>query len=193
MAGIGPTHRDAVEACIDELLRLGHQKITMIARKERRKPTPGIIERLLLDSLAEKGLPVTHQTLPDWEESLSGFRACLASLFEQSPPTAMIFQEPELVMAAQQFFAQQGLRIPENVSLFCCDYDPRFEWSVPTVAHSHWDYREVVQRTVDWARNVSSGKTDHEITVMRAKFAPGGTIGPPPSGSLHRGTSGEVW
>jgi len=192
-AGIGPSHQQALEACLGELIRLGHQNISMFARKERRGPVPGPVEQLLIQTLEKEEIPIKDDTLPEWEESLSGFRACLASLFERDPPSAIIFQEPELVMAAQQFFASQGLKIPENVSLFCCDYDPRFEWSVPTIAHSKWDYKEVVQRALAWARNVSSGKTDEEVTIMVAQFVPGGTIAPPPSDKWNRETTGKVW
>ena len=149
IAGVGPSHLEALKECIRELARLGHQRISMFTREERREPIPGPTEDLFINALEEKGLPVTEHTLPDWKESLSGFRACLESLFRRpSPPTAIIFQEPELVMAAQQFFAQQGIRIPDHVSLFCADYDPRFEWSVPVIAHSQWDYKGVIDRAL---------------------------------------------
>lgn len=194
VAGIGPSHKEASGNCIKELIGLGHQRISMFSRKERRGPNPGPIERILLESLEDNRIPVTDHTLPDWEESLSGFRACLESLFSESTkPTAIIFQETGLVMAVQQFFAQQGIRIPDQVSLFCCDYDPRFEWSVPTIAHSRWDYKEVVQRTLNWAQNVSSGVMDTDIRIMKAEFVPGATIGPPPSGNWIKDTEGKVW
>lgn len=193
VAGIGPSHQVALKQCIQKLIDLGHQNITTFARKERRSPNPGPVERLFLEALEAEGLPITDKTLPEWEESLSGFRASLESLFKERPPTAIIFQEPELVMAAQQFFAQQGIRIPDHLSLFCCDYDPRFEWSVPTIAHSRWDYKEVVHRAIDWARNVASGKIDHDMTIMDAEFVEGETIGPPPSGNWDKETAGKVW
>jgi len=193
VAAIGPNHQEALKESIGKLIRLGNQKITMFSRKERRGPDLGEPENLLLETLKDNDLPIREQTLPDWEESLSGFRACLADLFTQTPPTAIIFQEPELVMAAQQFFAQQGLKVPKNVSLFCCDYDPRFEWSIPIIAHSKWDYKDVVQRALGWAQNVSSEKTDHGITIMEAKFVPGGTIAPPPSDKWNQETAGKVW
>jgi len=194
VAGIGPSHREALKECINELVGLGHRRISMFARKERRSPNLGPVERVLLESLKQNELPISDHTLPEWEESLSGFRASLESLFrEPIPPSAIIFQEPELVMAAQQFFAQQGIRIPGNVSIFCCDYDPRFEWAVPTIAHSQWNHKEVVERVLNWAENVSSGVIDKDIKIMKAKFVAGGTIGPPPSGKWVNDTTGKVW
>ena len=192
--GIGPTHDNALKVCLRKLIELGHRHISMFSRRERRIPNPGPIESVFLETLEAGGLPIDTPTLPDWDESLSGFRSSLDSLFAgSSPPTAIIFQEAELVMAALQFFAQQGIRIPDHVSLFCCDYDPRFEWSVPVIAHSRWEYKEVVDRALDWAHKVSSGLEDKAIKIMEAKFVAGETIGPPPSGKWLKDTSGKVW
>jgi DNA-binding LacI/PurR family transcriptional regulator len=194
IAGVGPSHLEALKKCIHELARLGHQRISMFSRKERRKPTPGPAENIFINALEKKELPVTEHTLPDWKESLSGFRACLESLFRcPSPPTAIIFQEPELVMAALQFFAQHGIEIPDHVSMFCTGYDPRFEWSVPCIAHSHWEYKDVVDRALNWAQRVSCGGVDKEIEIMKGKFVAGGTIAPPPSNKWVQAQTGKVW
>ncbi|PXA03362.1 hypothetical protein DDZ13_11740 [Coraliomargarita sinensis] len=193
ISGIGPCHLNALKECLEKLIILGHEKISIFSRKERRPPNPGVPERQLLQTLEENGLPITEQTFPEWEESLSGFRASLQSLFATSRPSAVIFQEPELVMAAQQFLYQQGMKIPEHVSVFCTDYDPRFEWSVPAIAHSKWDFREVVSAAVKWAGNVSNGKPETSKNILDAKFIAGETIGPPPMAKWTRETAGKVW
>ena len=81
-------------------------------------------------------------------------------------------------IAALQFCANRGLRVPQDVSLICTDADPTFAWCQPSVAHIRWDSRPVVRRIVRWAANVSCGQEDLRQTLTPAEFVPGGTIGP---------------
>lgn len=81
-------------------------------------------------------------------------------------------------MAAQQFLAGRGLRVPGDVSLVCTDADPALVWCQPSVAHIRWDSRPVVRRVVRWAANISHGKQDRRQTLTKAEFVSGGTIGP---------------
>ena len=109
---------------------------------------------------------------------MTGFQECLESLFRVTPPTALIIDESPFFLAALQFCARKGLRVPQDVSLICTDDDPHFAWFTPEVAHIRWDRRPVVRRIVRWAANVSRGKTDLRQTLTQAEFVEGGTIGP---------------
>lgn len=178
IAGVGPNKPPAYALATRELIRLGHRRIVLIARRMRRLPEPGSSERAFLNELAAHGMPPGAFHLPDWEESVEGFHAGLEALFRMTPPTALIIQEAVLFNAAQQFLARQGLRVPEDVSLICTDADPTFAWCKPSVAHIRWDSRPVVRRIVRWAANLSSGTPDVRQVLTPAEFVPGGTIGP---------------
>lgn len=193
IAGIGPTHTKSTRDCVERLIQFGHRRIVMFARSECRKSTLRPNEKVVIDTLKAHALPCGSDILPDWEESLRGFRACLSNLFEENAPTALILQEPELLMAAQQFLVDRGLRIPDDVSLFCADYSPLFDWSQPPVTHSKWDHQKVIQRVLDWAKTVSSGGADTIREVVDAEFIEGGTIGPAPTSKLGETVKGEVW
>lgn len=178
MAGVGPNKPPAFAAATRELLTLGHRRIVLLARPRRRLPEPGASERAFLAELVNHGIAPSSYHLPDWEETIESFHERLESLFQVTPPTALIIEEAPFFVAAQQFLAKRKLRVPEDVSVICTDADPTFGWCSPSVAHIRWDSRPVVRRIVRWAANLSQGKADIRQTLTPAEFVPGGTIGP---------------
>lgn len=182
IAGAGLATQTAFTSTTRQLIALGHRRIVMICRSERRKPCPGISERIVLDELAAHGIATSDYNLPDWEETPDGFEALLSSLFRVTPPTALIVGEGTFFLATQQFLARRGIRVPGQVSLICVDSDPSFAWCKPTIAHFHWETAPVVRRIVRWAATVSQGRGDLKQTFTPAEFIPGGTLGPAPKG-----------
>ena len=178
IAGAGPDKRPATLTATRRLFELGHRRIVYLARRARRLPEPGAVEKAYLAELAVLGLTTSRYNLPDWEETVSGFHECLTSLFRMTPPTALVVDESQFFLAAQQFCARKGLRVPEDVSLICTDDDPHFAWFTPEVTHIRWDRKPVVRRIVRWAAMVSKGKADLRQILTRAEFVEGGTIGP---------------
>lgn len=181
MPGTGPDKVPAMIAATRSLIGLGHRRIVLVARRERRLPEPGRAERAILEELKAHGVPVGAFNLPDWKETREGFHELLRSLFQITPPTALIIDEAPLFAAAQQFLAGSGLRVPQQVSLICTDADPIFEWCLPTIAHIRWDSAPVVRRIVRWAAAVSRGRKDLTQTLTPAEFVAGGTVGPAPT------------
>lgn len=182
IAGTGPDKVPALLAATRGLIGFGHRRIVLVARRERRLPEPGRAERAILEELKAHGVPVGPYNLPDWEETRDGVHDLLRSLFQVTPPTALIVDEAPLFVAVQQFLAVVGLRVPQQVSLVCTDADPTFEWCQPTIAHIRWDPAPVVRRIVRWAAAVSRGRRDLKQTLTPAQFVAGGTIGPAPAG-----------
>ncbi len=181
IAAASPRAADAVTTAVRRLVSLGHRRIVMLAREERRKPTPALVEQLFLDELAALGITTGPYNLPDWEDHAEGFIRCLDSLFQHTAPTALICGEPRLFASAQQYLARRGIFSPEHVSLICGDADPTLAWCQPPMAHIAWEQRPVVQRVVRWARHIANGKDDRKQTLFQASFIEGGTIGPVPS------------
>jgi DNA-binding LacI/PurR family transcriptional regulator len=180
MAAAGPNKVPAYIAATRKLIDLGHRRITLLARPRRRLPKPGRTEQAFLNELEAQDLPVGNFNLPDWEDRKEGLQRCLSSLFQVTPPTALICGETLIFAAALQFLAARGLRVPRGVSLVCSDADPTFAWAEPSVAHIRWNPQPVVRCIVRWAANVSRGKEDRRQTFTKAKFVEGGTMGPAP-------------
>ncbi|BCX46297.1 hypothetical protein HAHE_02050 [Haloferula helveola] len=177
--GVGPNKPDAYAAATRELIRLGHRRIVLLCPPERRHPEPGASERAFLAELASQGIPVGSFHLPEWDGSVESFYQRLESLFHFNRPTALILDEVRLFAAARSFLAAYGVRVPEDISLVCTDYDAWFNWCRPTVAHLRWDTGPVIRRIVRWASNVSRGKPDLRQVETPVEFVSGGTIGPP--------------
>jgi len=180
MAGAGPDKVSAMRELVRRLVGLGHRRIVLMAREERRKPEPGALEQAFLDELGAHGIAPGPYHLPDWEENVEGFHERLAKLFQVTAPTALILDEGPFFVAALDFCAHRGIRVPKDVSLVCADDSPAFDWCLPSVAHIHWDSGPIIRRIVSWVENVRLGKTDIRQTMTKADLVVRGTIGPAP-------------
>ncbi len=183
LASVGPDKSSVMAEATQGLLELGHRRIVLLCLWERRNPKPGASEQTFLDCLESHGIQTGAFNLPDWEGSLEGLQEILDSLFQLTPPTALILASPILYAAVFQFLARRGLRVPEDVSLISTDHHPELAWCDPPVSHIAWDTRPVVRRIVRWAGNISRGKRDVRQTLTPATFVEGGTIGPVARGS----------
>lgn len=182
IAGTGTFKTPALAWAVDRLVALGHRRIVMLTRPERRKPVPGIYEKRFLETLERHDIPTGAYNLPDWEDSPADFRRCLDELYAHTPPTALIVSEPQLFYAAQQHLASRGMVAPRDVSLLCGDDDAMFAWAEPEVSHLRWDSRRLSRNVMRWVRQVARGQDVRRQSLIEAEFVPGGTIGPVPSG-----------
>jgi DNA-binding LacI/PurR family transcriptional regulator len=184
IAATGPDFGPPFRECTEELLRLGHRRIVMIARPQRRLPEPEHPETEFLEALEAHGIKTSDYHFPLWKSNdRDGMHACLQTLFGATPPTAMIVQEAKVFVAVQQFLAARGLSVPGDVSLVCPDGDALLDWQIPTAAQFKWDSAPWVRRAVRWTDNISRGKEDRRQVLYPARFVAGGTIGPAPAGT----------
>jgi DNA-binding LacI/PurR family transcriptional regulator/DNA-binding transcriptional regulator YhcF (GntR family) len=186
IASIGPDFRAADVAAVRHLVNLGHRRIVLLARRERRLPEPGPPERAFLDELKALGVGVSDYNLPDWVETKEGLRRLLESLFRVTPPTALIIDDFNLFIATHQFLSERGLRVPQHISVISSEPQPGYSWCMTEIAHHQWDSRRVIPRIIRWAEAVSRGQRDVKQTLVPAEFVPGGTIGPAPKGERQK-------
>jgi LacI family transcriptional regulator len=177
VAAVVPDHQ-AVLTAFRRLRSLGHRKIVFLAFRGRRQTPPGPLWRTLFEELESHGIQTGPYTMPEWEDSPQGFHGLLESLFGHTPPTALMIEEPPHFFAALQFCGQRGIRVPQDVSLVCLQETSDFAYCTPSVAHCRWDHGQVVRRIVRWADMVARGKDDRRLSVAKAEFVEGGTIGP---------------
>jgi DNA-binding LacI/PurR family transcriptional regulator len=178
IAGAGTLKSPAMEQAVRRLVELGHRRIVMMTRPERRRPGPGLFERKFLDSLAASSITVGNYHLPDWDNDATSFKKCLDSLFAHTPPTAMFFSEAQLYVSALHYFSARGLRVPQDVSMICHDADEVFDWQMPVVSHLHWDSRLLTRHVLRWVKQVARGKASRRQILIKAEFEEGETIGP---------------
>lgn len=179
-----PDKVPALRKAVRRLVELGHRRIVMLIREERRKPNPGFFERAFLEELQAHGIRTGPYNLPDWKDDLHDFHRCIDSLFRHTPPTALLIDVMPLFIAAQQHLAQHCIIAPRDVSMVCLDPDLAFDWCQPSVAHIHWEPLPLVRRMTRWADNVARGKEDRRQSFTKAEFIEGGTIGPANEGQM---------
>ena len=170
----------AMQRAVERLVQLGHRRIVLLARTDRRKSGPGLHERMFLAELEAHGIPTGPYNLPDWENDVESYHGCLAALFGKTPPTALFIDEPPLFYAALLFLSRRGLCVPRDVSIVCHDPDRWFTWCDPVASHFNWDARPVWTHLIRWANQIAAGKDLIKHSLINAEFIEGGTIGPAP-------------
>lgn len=182
IASVNADRTVVMRQLVRRLHELGHRRMVMVVREDRRKPKPGAHERSFLTALEELGIQTGTYNMPDWEDSVQGLHQCIGSLFRHTPPTALIMGEPSLFLSVRQQLADRGIIAPRDVSLICVDPHPTFEWFRPEVSHITWDSKPWINRVVKWADQVALGVEDRKKTLTKAVFVEGSTIGPAPKG-----------
>jgi DNA-binding LacI/PurR family transcriptional regulator len=177
LAGAGVNKAPAIVKAVERLTALGHCRISMLTRQERRTPSPAFLQQTFLDELEARGIPTGNYNLPNWDDTPEGLLRGLNTLFQFTPPTALIISDVALFFATQVHLTRRGIPVPERVSLICTDHDSKFEWCRPTIAHIRWDYRPVVRQVISWANNVGRGREDRRKKLAKAEFVEGGTVG----------------
>lgn len=180
MAAVGNLTINILVQSIERLIELGHKRIVMFSRRERRKPKLAAPEQAFIDTLQAAELGGGNYNLPDWVENPVGLENCLNQLLRYTPPTAIIFQEPEIYLAARTYLAEQGIVAPRDISLVTSEHHTMFEWYTKKPAHYRWSHQAAARRIVRWARNIARGKPDLKQTGIPGEFIEGDTIGPAP-------------
>ncbi|HKK19500.1 MAG TPA: substrate-binding domain-containing protein [Opitutales bacterium] len=182
IASVGPEKVTALQQAVGRLVELGHRQITLLSREERRRPSPGHLETVFLECLDTHGIEPSAYHLPDWQDNRESFHDCLDLLFREKPPTAILLDQPQFFIAAQQHLANKGLVAPRDVSLLCSDTHPLFDWCQPEITHISWEVGPIVDHAANWVTQVSKGKNPKRHKFTEACFVEGGTIGPVPRG-----------
>lgn len=180
IAGIGLDKSPAFRSAIRRLAELGHRRIVLLQPKHNRLPIPALLVRESLAELEANGIKTGEYNIPDWEQSPEGLRKRLDALFAVSPPTAIILDRANELIATQLYLAKRGIFAPRDISLISDD-DPTFEWCETPVCCFQWQSDPWVNRTVNWVANVAVGKDDRRKTFTKARFVERGSIGPVPS------------
>jgi DNA-binding LacI/PurR family transcriptional regulator len=170
----------AMLIALRKLIALGHKRIVMLAREDRRKPIPGEVERLFLQELEAHGIKTGVYNLPDWANNIEAYHRCLDSLFSKTPPTALFITEAPHFMTTLLYLSRRGIMVPRDVSLICHDPDLAFSWCDPMAAHFNWDIGPVAKHVLSWVEKIESGNIPVKQSFVRAQLVGDGTIGPAP-------------
>ena len=177
IAGIGMNALPAIVTATRRLIDLGHWRIVML-ESSLTLSDPGPNGAAFVDEITAHGITVGTYNLPGWKGGFDGFYRCLESLYARTPPTAIFIYSAAEYFAVVQFLLNRGLRVPQDVSLICCDVAPYLNRYQPSISHVRWNDQLMVNRIGRWAKNISHGKEDTRQTRIDAEFVEAGTVGP---------------
>lgn len=180
IAAAAPRKLPAIGQLVQRLTELGHRRIVGILRREHREPPITPVAQHFLDVLASLGIPTGSYNLPNWDDSPQDLQRLLDSLFEHTPPTALLIDEPAVLLAARDHLARKGIHAPQHLSMACFDKMPGFEWQLPAITHIAWDMEKLIRPVVLWANQVGKGREPRRLTLVDSVLIEGGTIGPAP-------------
>jgi len=126
IAGVGPDHEKAGREMVRRLIELGHKRIVILVRASQRADGMSLVNKARFEEMEAHGLSTGPYNLPDWENSPAGLRQCLKSLFQVTPPTAILVDDWMLYYAIQTLLIRE--RGPEYrfVSCISMAYNPSF-------------------------------------------------------------------
>ena len=107
-------------------------------------------------------------------------------MFRITPPTGILTIEPGHTFAVLSFLARRGLRIPEDVSLFCAIPDPIFRWHKPAIGTLDYRVEPHVQRMVQWLQALESGSIFLGSQTISLAYLAGGCVGPVKGGETRK-------
>lgn len=173
-------HRAVSNHAVGVLLRLGHRSIALLMPKEGgvgdRECERGFREAF---ETAQKPGPVPH--LFRHEPSVNGVRASLAAALRAQPkPSALLLFWPEDVLTVLGLLGQEGLRVPQDISVISLSDEGYLARVIPAVARYRLNrkaYVEKFQRMVLQLATTGALATRQVREIPR--FFPGATVARP--------------
>lgn len=171
--GIKPDKRPAMRKALNTLAVLGHRRIVLLVREERRVPCLGNFETAFLAELDALGIPHSSYNIPDWHESSVGLRQCLEKLLQFTPPTAIFLGDAVLFLAVQHILRASSNRDAHKIALICTDHHSHFDWCDPAVPHFAWSHHSTARQIVKWLKNLGRGRQSCQQILAATEFIEG--------------------
>ena len=122
LPGVWSDDTAAVDAAVDYLVALGHSRIARVAGLPALRHTR-VRGTALEHAVARHGLPAADVVTTDYTGE-EGARATRALLSRRERPTAVIYDNDVMAVAALGVTQEMGLRVPDDVSIIAWDDSP---------------------------------------------------------------------
>ena len=162
----GTDHAEMIRNAVEHLYKLGHRKIALL--HSMRHSCSDIFTRAYLQAMWQYQLPVN----PDWNMGASGWTAgeTLNTLIKQNNmPTAIIAGQTSAVAYVYNLCQQNGIRIPDDLSLLALGDSEIFTQLHPPVSVIAQNLPEIADRAANALLNMIQLKSipeDTESAVM---------------------------
>ncbi|MDC4169885.1 LacI family transcriptional regulator [Photobacterium damselae] len=137
-------HYLASQLAAQYLLDKGHQSIACIYGPKNRSSSL-IRQQGFVDQLNRHKLTPTHCISGEYDLT-SGYQAMHDILHTTQPITAIYCCNEEMALGALLAISEQGLRVPDDISLLCYDSGERAECVSPKLTSVYFPIREMAQQ-----------------------------------------------
>ncbi len=151
-------NRAAAKTMVNYLISLGHRRIGVISGL---KDNPHAIDRLegYKEALAEAGIPFEKDLIAEGDFTMwSGLNAAFQFCNMKVRPTAVFSMNDEMAIGAMQTLKNQGIRIPEDMSVTGFDDIAYSKYSDPSLTTISQPAEEMGKMAMDMLLKVIEGE-----------------------------------
>jgi DNA-binding LacI/PurR family transcriptional regulator len=168
---------DMVGHAVQELISRGHRQVFLPLCNRPPSMVKAIREAVgqLLRAAGAKGsakdwVPTSPYQDPEVIEAM-----VLQALGRGQPPTGWIFFDWREFLTAACVFRDQGLKVPEDLSMIALSSDPAMAWHRPLPAHFRQPLETMAKSAVEWTLDESAGGSRY----FAADWLPGESLSAP--------------
>ena len=114
------------------------------------------------------------------EEFERGLLQLIGLALQGDSPDGIDCSGVQSIWSGGTVFGNQGVRVPDDLSLICADSDVYFHWRDSKVASFRFDGKSIARHLLRWASKISKGEEYCRQIRSKAGFVGGGTVGPAP-------------
>lgn len=174
-------NRGAAKSMVNYLISLGHKRIGVISGL---KDNPHAIDRLqgYKEALAEAGIPFEKELIAEGDFTMwSGLNAAFQFCNMKNRPTAIFSMNDEMAIGAMQTLKNQGIKIPEDMSVTGFDDIAYAKYSDPSLTTISQPAEEMGKMAMDMLLKVIEGEPlSQRECVLPTEFIIRKSTGPAP-------------
>jgi len=174
-------HRATCRHAAGVLLAMGHRRLVMLMAKTRRA---GDLESEagFLEGVRQSNHQEATATVIVHEESVAGVAHATRRILKLNPtPTALMVVHPYHFLGFASRLAQDGIRIPDDMSIITRDDDPFLKYFVPVparyVVNPHLMAKNLLRPVLEL---LEGNAVTQPVNKLMPEFLRGESIAPPP-------------
>ncbi|WP_047045303.1 LacI family DNA-binding transcriptional regulator [Vibrio mexicanus] len=159
--------KNAVELAFDHLIELGHRDITYIGPAPT---TPTSISRIEGFSLAKEkhqSLTITSRISHCSFGFIEGYTTGKQLLENGEYGSAMLAASDDIAVGLIKAFTEQGISIPDEVSVVSIDNDPYSAFVTPALTTVDLPIQAIMARAMEVAQKLAQGEVKFESEMMK--------------------------